>query len=253
MNEQDKDLEQVTQDTGTTNEASSAVTQEQKDEAAAANTKSYADMISKQYDNYIQQSNANIDYQTQVQQAKAARAYEDAVANYQKQYRDATAKMYNGMDNQALMSDVNGQYGGMATASVADIQSTYQKQRQQLAIQQQQLALDTAREVEDLRAQGEFDKADALLKARQLEAQQLYDDAVRVDENRWSNQQWQTSLDREDAEIQREQENSDLDYQRSMGMAFLNNGILPPDNILSAMGIDATTAQQYINAVQAGR
>ena len=173
--------------------------------------------------------------------------------DYQKQYRDATAKMYQGMDNQALMSDVSGQYGGMATASVADIQSAYQQQRQQLALQQQKLALDTAREIEDLRAQGEYDKADALLKARQLEAQQLYDDAVRVDENRWSNQQYQAALDREDAAIQRDQQNSDLDYQRSMGMAFLNNGILPPDNILSAMGIDAATAQQYINAVQLGR
>ena len=243
---QDQELEQVTQDVP-------AATQEQKDEAAASNTKSYADMISQQYDSYIQQKQNNIDYQTRIQQEKAARAYEDAIGNYQKQYRDATAKMYQGMDNQALMSDVSGQYGGMATASVADIQSTYQQQRQQLALQQQKLALDTARAVEDLRAQGEFDKADALLQARQLEAQQLYDDAVRVDENRWSNQQYQTALDREDAAIQREQEQSDIDYQRSMGMAFLNYGLLPPDNILTAMGIDAATAQQYINAVQMGR
>ena len=230
-----------------------AATQGQKDEAAASNTKSYADMISQQYDSYVQQQNNNIDYQTRIQQEKAARAYEDAIGNYQKQYRDATAKMYQGMDNQALMSDVSGQYGGMATASVAGVQSTYQQQRQQLALQQQKLALDTTREIESLRAQGEFDKADALLKARQLEAQQLYDDAVRVDENRWSNQQYQTALDREDAAIQREQQNSDLDYQRSMGMAFLNYGLLPPDNILTAMGIDAATAQQYINAVQMGR
>lgn len=244
--EDKQELEQVTQDV-------SAATQEQKDEAAASNTKSYADMISQQYDSYVQQKQNNIDYQTRIQQEKAARAYEDAIGNYQKQYRDATAKMYQGMDNQALVSDVSGQYGGMATASVADIQAAYQQQRQQLSLQQQKLALDTAREVEDLRKQGEFDKADALLQARQLEAQQLYDDAVRVDENRWSNQQYQTALDREDAEILREQQNSDLDYQRSMGMAFLNYGLLPPDNILSAMGIDAATAQKYINAVQMGR
>lgn len=228
-------------------------------EAQAANTKSYADNITAQYDAYIQGKQNQIDYQTEYQQNQAKRNYEDAVASYQKQYRDLTASMYQDMDNQALTSYVNGQRGGMATRNVSEIQNDYQLQRQALAAQQQKLATDTAREIEDLRAQGEFDKADALLEARQQEFQQLYADAVRVDENQYTNQQYETTLDREDAAIereqaaiQREQDASDLAYTRSIGMMFLQQGLLPPDSILNSMGLDRATAAALVEQIKLG-
>jgi hypothetical protein len=135
--------------------------------------------------------------------------------------------MYSSMDNQALMSRANGQYGGMAAAQLGAVQNDYQLQRQQLALQQQKLATDTLRDVEDLRTQGEYDKADALLKANQQRFQALYEDAVRVDENQYANDQWQTTLEREDAEIQRQQEQTEKSYLQQLGQLFLSAGAMP--------------------------
>lgn len=239
----------TTEEKSYTPEIPEADTQESK----AANTKSYADSITKQYDAYLQGTQNQIDYQTQYKENQARRNYEDAVAGYQKQYRDLTASMYQNMDNQALSSQISGQRGGMATRSVGEIQNDYQQQRQALAFQQQKLATDTAREIENLRAQGEFDKADALLEARQQEFQQLYADAVRVDENQYANQQYDTAVEREDEAIAREQETSDLAYTRSIGMMFLQQGLLPPDTILSSMGLDRATAQALVEQIKLGR
>jgi hypothetical protein len=221
-------------------------------DAAASNTKSYADSITQQYENYAKQQQNSIDYTTNKNINSAVRDYEDAVSDYRTNTQDLSTSMYQNMDNQALVSRANGQYGGMATASVGAVQSDYQAQRQALAREQQKLATDTLREVEDLRAQGEFDKADALLAANQQKFQALYEDAVRVDENQYSNNQWQTTLDREDAEIQRQQEQSDKEYLQQLGQAFLSAGAMPSTAMLEAMGLDQGTAQLYINMVLAG-
>ena len=222
------------------------------DEAKAANTKSYAGDIRGQWANYAEQQRNTIDQKTNQDINKAQRTYEDSLGDYKKQYRDATTDMYQGMDNAALTADTSGRYGGMATAQVNSIQNDYQRQRQQLALQQQKLATDTAREIEDLRAQGEFDKADALLKARQQEFQALYEDAVRVDENQYSNWKYDNTLQREDEAIDREQKQNDKAYLQKLGQSFMSMGVMPSTAMLEAMGLNQATAQLYINAVLGG-
>lgn len=221
-------------------------------EAQAANTRSYADLITNQYNAYIQGKQNQIDYQTQQAVNDTQRQYDDAVSGYQKQYRDLTTSMYQNIDNNALMARANGQRGGMGTLSVNTAQADYQAQRQALAMKQQQLATDTARQIEELRANGEFDKADALLEARQLEFQQLYADAVRVDENQYANEQYETAIEREDAAIDLEQQTNERNYRRELGMAFLSAGVVPPADILADMGIDAATAQTIASRIALG-
>lgn len=220
-------------------------TESQRAEASAANTKSYAEEIRGQYDAYAAQQQENIDHRVQQDTAQAQRAYEDQIGAYQKQYRDYTKNMYQGMDNAALQSRVNGQFGGMATAQAGAVRNAYQNQRQQLSLRQQKLATDTLREIEDLRAQGAFDKADALLQARQQEFQALYEDAVRVDENKYGNEVYQNDVDREQAQ-------NDRAYLQQLGQAFMSMGVMPSESMLVAMGLDQATAQSYINAVKAG-
>jgi hypothetical protein len=247
-------MDETTQDKEQTTSGIGVVTASEEDatEASNANTKSYADTIAQQYDAYAQQQQNTIDYTTNKNVNSALRSYEDAVSDYQTQNQSLSRSMYQDMDNQALVSRANGQYGGMATASVGAIQSEYQTQRQELARQQQKLATDTLRNVEDLRAQGEFDKADAVLQAAQQKFQALYEDAVRVDENQYSDYQWQTALDREDAQIQQETAQSDREYLQKLGQAFLSAGAMPSTAMLEAMGLDQGTAQLYINMVLAG-
>lgn len=226
-----------------------APTEEQKTDsvadASAANVKSYADMIRQQYDAMNQQQALNIDYKTQTAVDQSVWGYQDQLPDIQSAYRDNTTQMYQGMDNAALNARANGQYGGTATEKVGAIQSQYQQARNELAIKQRKLADDTINQINVLRRNGEYEKADALLKSAQQELDAIYKDAIRVDENQYSNWQYQTSLDREDAAIQREQEANDRDYTRQIGMMLLQYGIVPDDDMLSVMGIDKTTAQAY--------
>lgn len=228
-------------------------TAEEQIAAKEANTKSYADLIGQKWDAYGQAKSAQIDEQVRQNQEILRDSYENNLSGYQKQFQNYTTGMYQGMDNQALMSRVNGQYGGMATAQVGAVQNAYQAQRQQLAQKQQQIAVDTARQMEQLRAQGEFDKADALLSSTQQRLQELYADAIRVDENRYGNQQYDTTIEREDQEIQRNQEATDKAYLQALGQTFLSVGAMPSDSMLEAMGLTKATAQLYINAVKLGR
>jgi len=227
--------------------------------ASAANTRSYADLINQQYQAYNQRQAAATDYATQQNINAAARTYEEAVPEYQRQYQTQTVNMLQGADNAALNARAGGEFGGMATLRTNTVQSAYQQQRQQLALQQQKLAADTIRQISSLRAQGEFDKADQLLRSRQREFQALYEDAIRVDENQWANEQYDITnaredegIDRNEESIQRQKAQDDKQYLQSLGKTFLDAGVMPSDVMLSAMGLDQSTAQLYINAVLMG-
>lgn len=220
--------------------------------AANANTTSYADNINMQYDNMAQQTQQNIDRQVQQGVNTAVYGYQDAVPTYQQNYRQATINQYNGADNAALNARASGQYGGMATSNVNAVQTMYQQQRAQIAQQQQKLAEQTVRQVADLRAQGEFKKADQLLQQSQQRFQQLYEDAVRVDENTYGNWQYQNEIERDDAEIARQEAQAEKEYQQSLGLTLLKMGVMPDASILTALGISSSTAQQYINMVLYG-
>lgn len=214
--------------------------------------KSYADDINKRYRTEQEQIAANIDYQTALKQRQARYAYEDALADYQRKYRNYTAQAMNGVDNSLLASRASGRFGGTATANAAAVQNQYQQARQELALQQQQLATDTMREVERLRSEGEFDKADQLLKSRQAQFQALYEEGIRVDENQYNNYVQQNTWDRDDERIQREEEREQKQWMQQLGMQAMQVGLMPNEEMLKAMGIDMATAQLYINAVKAG-
>lgn len=220
--------------------------------AKNANTKSYADYIEQMYDAMSQQQSANIDYRTAGDITDAQRAYEDQGRTFADNYHAAVTQQYQGMDNQALESRIAGQFGGSATGMVNGIQAYYQAQRQQIALKQKELADNTVYEIQRLRRQGEFDKADALLKANQQKFTALYEDAIRVDENQYRNWQYDQTIAREDAARQREQEMNDLNYRRQAGMMLLQYGIVPDTNMLADMGISRSTAAAYIAMTKGG-
>ena len=248
--------DQATQTTTTEPTAEETAAAEQKaadaSVASAANTKSYADQISGIYDLQQQAQEENIDYQTNTNIQSVQRTYEDGLQDYRDQYRDYTNSLYQGSDNAALNARANGQFGGTATANAAAVRSQYQQARNELSTQQRQAAIDTVNQINQLRMQGEYDKADAYLQNQQDKFAALYDDAIRVDENEYSNYQYQTSLDREDAAIQRTQENNDLSYIRQMGMTLLSAGIVPDSDVLEKMGMSETLARTYANMVLYG-
>ena len=100
-----------------------------------------------------------------VQQLLQAEA--DAQAQFQTQRNQIAGDERNALDNSALYAETRGDRGGIGQAQYNTIQATAAANRQAVNSAQTKLATDTARQVADLRAQGEFEKADNLMEIAQ--------------------------------------------------------------------------------------
>ena len=223
------------------------------------NETDHSDLIRQEWDVYRQQQENAADYETGKNVRRAVRDYEDAAPGYREAYGRETRDMYRAMDNAALTARTAGEYGGMATERVREAGSGYLQRRQELSLEQERLATDTLQAVASLRAAGEFDKADAALKAGQGELRALYEEAVRLDDNRWSNDKYddarrreEEKLTREDASILREEDETRRQYLQRLGQTFLNAGVMPSEEMLEAMNLSREMARSYVNAVLNG-
>lgn len=120
-----------------------------------------------------EQAKRQADYATKTGIDELKRAEEDAQAQFQTQRDQIEAARAKASDNQVLYNERRGDRGGIGAAQYDSIANT--AAQNQLAVNQAQVKLstDTARQIADLRAQGEFQKADALLQLSQTYLQQL--------------------------------------------------------------------------------
>ena len=120
-----------------------------------------------------EQARRQADYAVSQGVNELQRAEEDAKAQFQTQRNQIAATEVKASDNQALYNERRGDRGGIGAAQYDAIANT--AAQNQLAVNQAQVKLstDTARQIADLRAQGEFQKADALLSLSQTYLQQL--------------------------------------------------------------------------------
>ena len=114
----------------------------------------------------VQQSNA-IDYATQQGINELERAEQDAQEQFQSQLNQTNREEAKALDNQVLYAEARGDRGGIGQAQYAQIQSAAMENRRTIHAARTKLATDTARQIADLRAQGEFQKADAVLQLTQ--------------------------------------------------------------------------------------
>ncbi len=215
----------------------------------ASNTNSYTEAITKQYADAVKAQNDAVDSSTAggaenlaTIQQRGHTALDETTAAADRDYTEMKS-----VESGIEQNNGNRQRIGHSQYGIPE--NNYDQQRAAIEAARAQLEKDVARQVADLKAQGEYAKADAALQAAQQRFQQLYADALRVDTNLRSNYEYQTGLQREDAAIQREQDASDTAWLRKMGEALMAKGVTPPDNMLAAMGIDSSAAQQYINKV----
>lgn len=193
------------------------------------NPNDLSSLISQLYDKEEERLKTELDYETQASVDQLNRALQDAQPTYEAAIANQLLETKQAQDAQALYNRLNGDRGGIGSAKMASIGNTGAKNREAIAAQQRQLATDTARQIADLRAQGKFQEANLLLQNSQQKLSALYDEQVRL-------QQMQ------------EQQNEILS---SLGMQYLSAGVMPSDDMLSAMGIDRATAQRYINLIKA--
>ena len=120
-----------------------------------------------------EQAEKKVDYATSNSINELKRAEEDAQGQFQTQRDQIAADAAKASDNRALYNERTGDRGGIGAAQYDSIANT--AAQNQLAVNQAQtkLSTDTARQIADLRAQGEYTKADELLQLSQSYLQQL--------------------------------------------------------------------------------
>lgn len=107
------------------------------------------------------------DYAVDQAVAQLLQAEAEAMARYQTQRDQIEGESRNALDNAALYAETRGDRGGIGQAQYNTIQATAAQNRQAVNLAQSQLTAETARQAAQLRAQGEFEKADDLLEIAQ--------------------------------------------------------------------------------------
>lgn len=216
----------------------------------------------------LAQQNAKIDYATRQQAEDLNRAVADAEKQYQAQ-RDAVAlDEARALDNSALYAELRGDRGGIGRAQYDSIQNTAAQNRQLIRQAQTQMASDAARQIADLRAQGEFEKADALLQSTQSYLQQLMqleqyaleynlnvdqlNNALTQWESEWAlkNQRYAIEDARYADETAYNRDQAELSRSAKLAQSLLESGIPLTDMQREALGItkeqEATMSNLYM-------
>jgi hypothetical protein len=236
-------------------------------------TETLRNMLQQIVDAQKQQSENRVNYGVEQGVNDLNRAMEDAAKQYQTQRDQATADEMQALDNQALYAEARGDRGGIGEAQYASIQNTAAQNRRAVNDAQVKLGTDTARQISDLRSQGEFEKADQLLTLTQSYLSQLMNleqwalgTNLSVDEFNSQLQQWVDEFN-----MQKQQYLSDLELSAAQltglfsdgtrtqaaqqqlisslansGNVLMQAGIMPSRQQLEAMGLTELQAKEYL-------
>lgn len=220
-------------------------------------------------DEQTQQAINRINYAVETGTNELNRAYEDALPQYQAQRNQIALDEARALDNQTLYASQRGDKGGIGQSQYGAIQNTASANTQAVNTAQIKLYTDTSRQVADLQAQGEFEKADKVLEISQEYTEKLMDlekwakeQNIGVDEFNAKIDEWKAEYDLSvskyltdtelnaakltgafgDGTITADMANSINDRYAAGGKAMLSAGVIPSDGQLSAMG---WTPEQY--------
>lgn len=215
-----------------------------------------------------EQAQKRIDYAVNKGVNDLQRAEEDAKVQFQTQRNQVDANEARNLDNAALYAELRGDRGGIGQQQYSSVQNNAAQNRQTVNSEQVKLATDTQRQIADLRAQGEFQKADKLLEISQSYLQQLV-----------SLEQWAAEYDLSAAQFNESVRQWEKEYQLSVanlmgtyngqqtlsarnaqasdlasaGKALLSAGILPSAEQAEAMGYTIPQLQLMLAQNQAGQ
>jgi len=206
------------------------------------------------------------DYATKQGIDELQRAMDDAQSQYDTQRNQIVSDAATAQDNSALYSEVRGDKGGVGQAQYNSISANALKAKQDVNSAQTKLSTDTARQIADLRAQGEFEKADSVLEIAQNYLSQLvsleqwgaeYD--LDYQQFQESIREWEQGYELSVAQVTGafsdgtktlEASSTATSQLASIGESLLSAGVMPNASQLSAMGMTEAQAQQYILAAQ---
>ena len=210
-----------------------------------------------------------VDYATGKGVNDLLRNVEDSRGLFQTQRNQVDADEAKALDNQVLYAEARGDRGGIGMSQYGGIQNTAANNRAAVNAAEVKLQTDTQRQIADLRAQGEFEKADKVLEIGSKYLTELQDlekwakeKNVGVQEFNTKMQEWQNeyALDVSKYLTDTELKVSDLagafangaetadsrnrrnDRYASSGKAMMQAGIVPSQSQLESMG---WTPEQY--------
>lgn len=209
-----------------------------------------------------QQQQQAADYAVKQGVANLERAEADAQAKFNAQMNQTARDERKALDNQALYMEARGDRGGIGQAQYNQIQAQAMQNRQAINAARTKLATDTARQIADLRAQGEFKKADALLQLGQQYLAQMMDLQKWGAEYKLNVDQFNSQLDHWNKEFEAqiggmmgnyhgaptlEAQKLEQDRLIELGMAALNMGIRPSPAQIQAMGYTDAQINTMLN------
>lgn len=230
-----------------------------------------------------QQQQQAIDYQVDKNIQDLRQQEEESNEQFQTMRDQVAVDEAKAKDNQALYAEARGDKGGIGAAQYDAIQNAAAQNRLAVNQQQTKVASEVARQITDLRAQGEFEKADNLLQLSQTYLSQLmsleqwaaqYNLSVaqfNAGLEQWK-QEFNASLEQWDKNFglqlgqmmgtyngsptlagqqwAYEQDQQNKATLASAGATLLEAGILPSQSQLDAMGVTADQAKSYISALK---
>ena len=169
------------------------------------------------------QAAARTDRATAQAVQELTQANADAQVQYQVQQNQISAEEARAKDNQALYAAARGDRGGIGAAQYDSVQNTAAVQRAALSAARTRMAEETARQIAQLRAQGEYDKADAALQLTQqyltqLMSLQRWAAEYQLDAARFQSQldQWQANYDLKRRQMDLDQEQWQASYDLNL-------------------------------------
>lgn len=207
----------------------------------------------------LEQSNGTIDFAVQQAILDLERALEDSKAQYKEQAEGVARDEMQALDNSALYAEMRGDKGGIGHSQYNEIQAAAAQNR--LAVQQAQtkLSTDTARQIADLRAQGEFEKADKLLEITQTYLSQLMsleqwqaEFGLSQKQFEASLMQWQKEYDMavDQFKFEKETWQQEFDYRANSDdvdliLSMMSAGMALTDDQLNKIGLSRTAYDEW--------
>lgn len=217
------------------------------------------------FQNAQEQQRLEADYAVSEGVKELERAEADAQQQFQVQQNINDRDERRTLDNQALYMEARGDRGGIGHAQYGEIQAQAMANRQSINTARTKLSTDTARQIADLRARGEFQKADSLLKLTQTYLDKLTSLQQWQAEYKLGQDQFNAQLDHWQQEFELSvgqmtgsykgqptyaAQQKDKEMQLQMGLQLLKNGIRPSASQQAAMGMTDVQIDAYLKEYQ---
>jgi hypothetical protein len=185
------------------------------------------------YEAAARSAEENINRETEAAAQRLRRAEEEAAASYRDERARIALSEAKALDNAALYASLRGEGGGIGLAQYGSIMGAAERSRALVSAEQRKPAAQTAREIEELRAEGGCRKADALLELAQERLGKL------AELYKWAAEQ---SLDERELESRIEKWRAELELKR---------GSLEQKTGSASGGIEEVDAEELFEAMRA--